>query len=301
MIWTEADINHVVSMSKNSTLKEICAQKGWGLRALRNALYRRKIVLKERPWSEKEENKLIAFYKNREGEVLNIDEFCNEVNRSRVAVCMKASKLGLTKYGRKRPESFYCSLNMIRQKSVDKNGHPRGMLGKKHTVETKKTIAGKSKEMWENMSEEMRDSFSIRASINGRKQTMNRANASWKAGWRDIGDFRKYYRSAWEANYARYLQWLKEKKQILDWAHEPETFWFEGIKRGCLSYLPDFRVTEINGNVSYHEVKGWMDARSKTTIRRMKKYHPNVRLIVVDAPKYKLLASQISMLIDGWE
>ena len=40
------------------------------------------------------------------------------------------------------------------------------------------------------------------------------------------------------------LEWLKKNKQIKKWEHEPETFWFEGIMRGCRSYLPDFRVTE---------------------------------------------------------
>lgn len=129
----------------------------------------------------------------------------------------------------------------------------------------------------------------------------SREGASWKAGWRDFGGIRKYYRSRWEANYARYLQWLKEHGQIASWEHEPTTFWFAGIKRGCVSYLPDFRVIEMSGSVAYHEVKGWMDDRSKTKIKRMAKYHPTVKLIVIEAKAYKEIERKMAAIITGWE
>lgn len=122
-----------------------------------------------------------------------------------------------------------------------------------------------------------------------------------KAGWREIGGYRKYYRSRWEANYARYLQWLKERGEILDWKHEPETFWFEAIKRGVRSYLPDFRVWEKGGSSSLHEVKGWMDDRSKTTLKRMAKYHPNEKIIVVRERDYNAIAKTVGPMITGWE
>lgn len=128
-----------------------------------------------------------------------------------------------------------------------------------------------------------------------------RPQASWKAGWREVGDKRCYFRSAWEANYARYLQFLLEKKQIADWKHEPETFWFEKIKRGCRSYLPDFRVIETNGSVVYHEVKGWMDDRSKTKIKRMGIYFPQIKLLVIDSKSYKEIEKKISAFIKDWE
>lgn len=180
-------------------------------------------------------------------------------------------------------------------------GHPKGSLGMKHTDEVKKKLSEHSKKMWENMSEEMKDQYSMRASINGQKTTMNRINASWKADWREIGGIRKYYRSRWEANYARYLQWLLENKQIQKWEHEPYTFWFDGIKRGVKSYLPDFRVTENDGSIVFHEVKGWMDDRSKTKIKRMAKYHPNVKLIVIDSKIYKSIEKKAKLLVKDWE
>lgn len=133
------------------------------------------------------------------------------------------------------------------------------------------------------------------------KLAPHRPQASWKAGWREVGGQRCYFRSAWEANYARYLQFLLEKNHINGWEHEPETFWFEKIKRGCRSYLPDFRVTEANGDIVYHEVKGWMDGRSKTKIKRMAIYHPTVKLVVVDAKPYKEIQRKLSAFINGWE
>lgn len=203
-------------------------------------------------------------------------------------------RLVLTEAGKER-------ISAAAKKRIAEKGHPRGALGLKHTPETKAKIAEKSKAGWENMSEEKRDAFSVRGAINGAKMTMNRANASWKAGWREIGGKRIYFRSRWEANYARYLQWLKERGEICEWDHEPFTFWFEGIKRGCLSYLPDFSVVENSSKIVYHEVKGWMDDRSKTKIKRMAKYHPNVKLVVIDSKQYKALKKRMQPLIAGWE
>lgn len=123
----------------------------------------------------------------------------------------------------------------------------------------------------------------------------------WKAGWREIGGQRLFARSAWEANYARYLQWLLLRKQITKWEHEPETFWFDSIRRGVRSYLPDFRVTETNGGIVFHEVKGWMDARSATKLKRMAKYHPQVRLILIDAKQYRSIKAAVAAMIPDWE
>jgi hypothetical protein len=124
-----------------------------------------------------------------------------------------------------------------------------------------------------------------------------------KPGYRNISSdvTIKYYRSSWEANYARYLAWLKRKKQIKDWGYEVKTFWFDDIKRGVRSYLPDFEVTENDGSVSYHEVKGYMDAKSKTKIKRMRIYYPDVKLIIIDEKQYKLIADKVSKLIECWE
>lgn len=128
-----------------------------------------------------------------------------------------------------------------------------------------------------------------------------RFGASWKAAWRTIGGQTSFFRSSWEANYARYLEWLRQHNQIAKWEHEPTTFWFEEIRRGTRSYMPDFRVTENDGRLIYHEVKGWMDDASKTKIKRMAIYHPEVNLIVIESRGYYAIAKQMTRMIPEWE
>lgn len=121
-------------------------------------------------------------------------------------------------------------------------------------------------------------------------------------GWREIGGKKHYYKSLWEINYAKYLEFLKTHGEIIDWEYEPETFWFEGIKRGVRSYLPDFKVYENNNNeVVFHEVKGYMDAKSKTKIKRLAKYHPHIRLEIIDSKKYNKIKSKLCRVIPDWE
>lgn len=118
---------------------------------------------------------------------------------------------------------------------------------------------------------------------------------AWKAAWRTIGGQRCYFRSAWEANFARYLEFLRRAGEITSWEHEPHTFWFDGIRRGVVSYKPDFRVVERGGSVIWYEVKGWMDPRSATKIKRMAKYHPDVELRVIQRKDMRALRGKLGV------
>lgn len=107
-------------------------------------------------------------------------------------------------------------------------------------------------------------------------------------------------RSKWERNYAFYLVWLEKRGDILSWQYEADVFWFEKIRQGVRSYKPDFKVTTPDGKIEYHEVKGWMDAKSKTKLKRMTKYHPKVKLLLIDKESYNTI-KKWSGLIPGWE
>ena len=115
----------------------------------------------------------------------------------------------------------------------------------------------------------------------------------------DLGGI--YFRSAWEANYARYLNWLVEKKEIHSWEYEPKTFVFEAIKRGARSYLPDFKVINHDGSHVWHEVKGWMGQPSKTRLKRMGKYYPEEKLIVIDSKWFASANKTLGRMIPYWE
>ncbi len=121
------------------------------------------------------------------------------------------------------------------------------------------------------------------------------------AGWREIGDQKCYFRSRWEANFGRYLEFLKRERKVDRWYHEPHTFWFKEIKRGVTSYKPDFKVVELNGSHQWYEVKGYVDAKSLTKIKRMKKYYPEEPITLIDSKWFGINAPKISRLISGWE
>lgn len=118
--------------------------------------------------------------------------------------------------------------------------------------------------------------------------------------WKEIGGKNCFFRSKWEYRYALYLQLMKDQKHLIDWKHEPKTFWFEGIKRGTNNYKPDFWVKFPNEKEEWIEVKGYMDAKSITKIKRMAKYHPEIKLRVIDTKWFKANGGILSKIITGW-
>jgi len=232
-------------------------------------------------------------------------ELAEAMGRTRSYICGQAKLLGLTDSAKVKDCQRNGSGAALKAWQAT-NGHPRGFLGKTHSEATREVIAITSQERWDAMSESARDDFIIKhlkakADKNVGKLPTESQRKAWKSGWREVGGQRCFFRSAWEANYARYLEMLRVDGEIISWEHEPHTFWFEGIKRGTVSYLPDFRVTTADGSVTWHEVKGWMDEKSKTKISRMAKYFPEIALIVVDSKEYTRMKMIYRYIIDGWE
>ena len=83
----------------------------------------------------------------------------------------------------------------------------------------------------------------------------------------------------------------------MSWKYESKTFWFEAIRRGVRSYKPDFEVELNNGDIEYHEVKGWMDAKSKTKLKRMKKYYPEITMVLIDKKPYMEILKKLNGII----
>lgn len=124
-------------------------------------------------------------------------------------------------------------------------------------------------------------------------------NRSYKSGKReDLEGL--FVRSSWEANYARYLNWLVSLGEIKSWEYEVDEFTFP-VKRGNVRYLPDFKITNNDESIEYHEVKGYMDNDSRVKLKRMTKYYPNIKVIVVDRDYYKSIEKQASRIVEGWE
>lgn len=255
-------------------------------------------------FSEAEDGVLLEHY-NDAADAGKLDDLAKSMGRTKQFLARQAKRLGLTNSRRGKAYSSARTSEAMRAWH-EANEHPRGMLGRKHSEETKAAISKASEAMWGDMSDDQRADMilkQIKARLKkyGTIATNNRENASWKAAWREIGGQRCYFRSAWEANYARYLQMLVDEGKIASWEHEPQTFVFDDIMRGSRTYLPDFKVTDKNGGITFHEVKGWMDSRSRTKIARMAKYYPEIALVVVDKDEYKKLNKYYKYLIPGWE
>lgn len=128
----------------------------------------------------------------------------------------------------------------------------------------------------------------------------NNASLGKSQQWVEVGGKRFYARSKWEANYARFLEFCKTHKLIKDWSHEPRTWWFDGIKRGVCSYKPDFEVFLNDNTFEVHEVKGMMDSKSATKIKRMGTYYPKITLRVISGDWFKVNNKKYRSLIKDW-
>lgn len=235
----------------------------------------------------------------------DLSKLSTELGKHKTSVCGHAKKLGLTNSA--RPAGSLALSKSRRPKWQDKP-HPRGMAGKKHTPETLKKVSAASIRNWNTWK-----TFSIgpmepaAREINAERLRKIRLDPSSIKRSRTRGSHRSdlgdvFFRSSWEANYARYLNLLVKMKVVDSWEFEPETFWFENIKRGVRSYLVDFKV-QYAGELKpvYVEVKGWMDPKSKTKIARFRKYYPQHKLEIVGEKEYRSIQKKWASAIPNWE
>lgn len=263
-------------------------------------------VIESRHYSHDELERLKTDYEVY-ASVGRLDDLAALMGRSKTKLCRKASELGLTDGSRSKP--WMTEQQTGTQKWRDKP-HPRGALGLIHSDETRLVLSEKSRLNWAtmkafgtgNMSPENLQKMSDRQTAFCASRPASNNYSRTKGGYRDDLGADNYFRSSWEANYARYLNLLIKMKVIESWAYEPETFWFLTIKRGVRSFRPDFLVQYRNEKSPvYVEVKGWMDAKSKTKIARFKKYYPQHRLEVVGEKEYRSLAAKWRSAIPSWE
>jgi uncharacterized Zn finger protein (UPF0148 family) len=98
------------------------------------------------------------------------------------------------------------------------------------------------------------------------------------------------FNSATEANFARILEFLE-----VDWKYEERAFTFTNYKTKPHVYIMDFEITggrrgKKDGLLhGFYEIKGYMDARSRNKLRRLKKNYPEeaAKTCVVIYNKYK--------------
>lgn len=98
-----------------------------------------------------------------------------------------------------------------------------------------------------------------------------------------FGERQISFKSKAELSFAEHLEFLRESGRIISWYYEPSgsTFWFESIRRGVRSYKADFLVVTNDYQRQWYEVKGFLNPKSMTKLRRMHKYYPDEIVILV--------------------
>lgn len=131
------------------------------------------------------------------------------------------------------------------------------------------------------------------------KKRIFHAKAGAKGGKRaDLNN--QYFRSAWESNFARILNVMKDRGEVYSWKFENREFSFP-VKRGTRFYKPDFEVIYEEGGVAkYVEVKGLMMAKDVTTLTRMARYYPEVEILILGKKEYQEFESEFGHL-EHWE
>ena len=154
--------------------------------------------------------------------------------------------------------------------------------------------------------------------------------------WREIGGRRFFFRSLWEMNFARVLDFHKRTctpffdVMITRWEYEPMTFYFDpeqarktndkfgtklkGIRKGATSYKPDFQIVGVETELIktnlipdlksvsiWFEVKGYMKPKDQTKINRFRKYFPDHRIEIIGADWFTFNAQTYRALIPAWE
>lgn len=318
MAWTNDEKQLLIDNYELMTDKELIALLNKTPGQLRGMKERLGLNSKLNIFSEKEKETIINYYCSHDDEDFNLDELASMINRPKTSICRFANKEQLTNINRNKSiyqkdkikdgVNKYISTDKykdnIYKKQTEllryyaKNEHPKGMLGKHHDEETRKNMSVSHLELAANMSYEEKHKIAMKAvktKIKNKTTTSTTSNSysRTKSGIRkDLG---QYFRSSWEANIARILDY-----ENIEWQYECNRFYFKEDIDGVISYQPDFYLPQFH---KWIEVKGWMDDKSKTRLSLFEKQYPEEykNLILIDRKFYESLQKEFKDIITYWE
>lgn len=323
--WTDAEDKVIGEMYADHTMLEVAQRLGRSLVSVRGRCEHLDLPRKAVPWTGDDDEKLRGLYPTH-GSI----EIANILGRSKGGVDARCHYIGLNTKMRDWSED---ELRQIRQayegagefRSIGRNdlalklnrdgasisdqARKMGLTrkGRKLTATDRARLLEGINKWWKGMTKEQIEERSVKGNHTKLERygtagpiipLENKPKGRWNGGTRE--DLGIYVRSSWEANYCRYLNFLQAQGNVASWQYESEVFRFEGVKRGPYTYTPDFKVVYPDGLIEYHEVKGWMDSRSRNKLARMAKFHPGVIIRVVAKAEYQAIA-QWAALIAGWE
>jgi len=120
------------------------------------------------------------------------------------------------------------------------------------------------------------------------KEGRAKPNKYRNGGYRE--DLEKYFRSSWEANFARCLNYLG-----IQWLYELSVFVLEIAGRET-TYRPDFYLPKMK---LYVEIKGyWVTDLSKKKFESFAESHP---ILLIELEEYQILTEKFAHKIKNWE
>lgn len=290
--------NFISSLAKQLNRKES---------SIRNKAYNLGITARDKYYTEEQ----IQFLKDNFNK-LSYEDMAIKLKKDSKNVFRKCKELGLinkkqceTKLKEKKIRIFTekdkQELSIKAQEWHKTHEHPRGMKDKHHTLESRNKIRqaniikwtkyDKNKLLLRNMKQ--RQTRIINGTLNPLPFQTNPYSRAKGGKREDLNNV--YFRSSWEANIARYYNYIG-----VEWQFEPKTFIFKDITRGSVSYTPDFYLPKED---RWIEVKGWLDGKSKTKLKRFAKQYPEEykKLTLITEKEYKEIKRKMSPFIKNWE
>ena len=293
LFWDKEE-DKLLKENINLSIKELCLLIGRSDGAIRNRKYVLGLKSNKFPlFTDKEKEIIKEWYTKEDG--VNLEELSKFLGRPKTSVSKVAKDLGLTCYG-----NFTIKEKEIRaSKMVNKvkGSNPSRFSGHKHSDISREKVSKGLILAFSKIPNDIKKERAMKAVETKRKNggfnTTSNAYSRCKGGYRT--DLKHYFRSSWEANIARILNYYNIK-----WEYEIKRFDFSNEYEGVLSYQPDFYLPEYN---IWIEVKGWMDEKSKERLKLFSQYYPkeNKNLFLIDSNTYSYLSKNYLNIIKYWE
>lgn len=279
--------NRLGSVWKVAPEVGICGQSVW------ERLKKLGVVDKDR-WTKQQLNILRQSYSDNPSNTLHINQLVNIIGKPKTSISGKAKRMGLTtnRY-RKRDKIMRLAISKRQKEWHKTHEHP-------NKAEMQIRVCPACGMFFEAIPSDNRKYCSTKCSYN-RTQVYGHQGYA-KIGIRaDLNN--QYFRSRWEANYARYLNYLISiGEPILKWEYEPERFNFSKVRTKPYYYTPDFCIIFTDNHREYHEIKGWDYGNGQKARRRFRKYFPQHRLILRNKVWYSSLFKKgVDKVIPNWE
>lgn len=298
--WTEEEKQLLLDNSNSMSIKELSELLDRSVGSIRGKKQQLGLNNFRIPWTEDEKRIIINYFLDHHDTSIDMDYLCSLTGRSKAAIHSFAFKNGLTnkhrslseEANRKRVDSiknnfytteYYQNIWLPKQKEIllSYAGKTSGFSGKHHTEETKEKMSISHIEFFDNMTDLEKQEW-------GKKKNGSRYRAYIRE------DLNKYFRSSWEANFARILNHLD-----IEWVYEPKRYYFKNKINKVSSYLPDFYLPQFD---IWIEIKGWMNEKSRIKLELFEEEYPEEykKLILIEKDQYEFLEKKYSWL-KNWE